>query len=206
MGNQAKAVGANLLFGVDNLAWLSIFIFGQPQTIKKGVVVKPLKLRLVMYVGGYQNQTKPAQCNATIDEKGFTLEKLGFGFTKKTIIEAGWDKIKEVSIDVPDQNGRITASRVLLTGIFALALKKKQNFLVVKLTDGEVVCKTGLANGAVPTANAQLVNMVANWGAKSELVETPISAADELAKYAALTEKGVITKAEFEVKKKQLLN
>ena len=48
--------------------------------------------------------------------------------------------------------------------------------------------------------------MVSQWDAKSELVETPVSAADELAKYAALIEKGVITKAEFEAKKKQLLS
>lgn len=156
-----------------------------------------------MYVGGYQSYDKPAKCDVTVDENGVKVEKRGL--RKKVIFEENWDKIKNVSIEIPDSSGRITASRVVLTGIFALALKKKSNFLIVKLTDGEIVVKTNVPNSGITKINAQLANMVAQWGIKEETSQQPISNADELTKYAALKEKGIITEEEFLEKKKKLL-
>lgn len=95
---------------------------------------------------------------------------------------------------------------MLLTGVFALGLKKKEKYLVVKLIDGEVVCKAEIVGSMLPKINAQLANMVNQWAIKEEVSTTAVpSNADELAKYAALAKKGIITKDEFEAKKKQLL-
>lgn len=60
--------------------------------------MKAVKLKLVTYVGGYKNLDKPGKCNVTVSDKGFKLERILFGFRKKTIVEVGWDKIKNVTV------------------------------------------------------------------------------------------------------------
>ena len=108
---------------------------------------------------------------------------------------------------------RLTATRMVALGIFSLAAKKKEvtreQYLTLVLNDGRNIIFShsnrfideATFKGQVSTAFAQLK------GAFQSMKSTPksVDASEQIAKYAELLSKGHITQAEYDAKKKQLL-
>jgi hypothetical protein len=78
-----------------------------------------------------------------LNENGFALNRMG-----KPLLEKNWNQVSDVEISgETDVNRRITATRLIGLGIFALAAKKKkvknETFIFLTLDDGnQVVLKS----------------------------------------------------------------
>jgi hypothetical protein len=132
-------------------------------------------------------------------------------------------------------NQRVTATRMAAIGVFALAAPKKtksgnvrSDFVyVLRTTTGDIEIERTIDSGDAPIigdANRNWTKVYVNQQtAKANNIKrlvaeratgkpTPInqnqssSVADELERFAELKEKGVITQAEFDAKKKDVLN
>jgi len=160
--------------------------------------------------------------------EGYELQRAGtvmivpegivFGISKAEQKLVGWDKIEHVEAGSEEQlRSRVTLSRVLLTGVFALALKKerKQKFyLSIETIDGVGLWKinsSGKDNRAMQEkaiSFASKCNSQVKSKRKKSLPNKPVASDDVLSqieKLSQLLEKKIISKAEFEAKKKELL-
>lgn len=160
------------------------------------------------YLGGYEAQAK----------SGGTLTFYENQLEYKPVFWDGFilnkSLVSEVSVEGKNEVGsRVTVTRLLTIGLFAFAAKKKttnkETFITIVLTDGrEIVMQVN--NTAPMQLKPKLSNVYATYNkGKSQTqpaVQVPSSGADELEKLAALKEKGIITQAEFDAKKKQLLD
>lgn len=130
-----------------------------------------------------------------------------------------WEKIEHVEAGSEEQlRSRVTLSRVLLTGVFALALKKekKQKFyLTIETVDGVGLWNINASgkNNRAMQEKALTFASTCNSRVKASTKTTPSSIQIEdgdifaqLEKLSGLLEKNIISKSEFESKKKDLLN
>jgi hypothetical protein len=89
----------------------------------------------VDYHGGWSGHQKPHKDKSLIiNGEGINLK----GF--KTLFTIPWSEIAGLDIEGPEEaSKRITATRILSMGVFALAAKKKSKtaILIVTTTDGE---------------------------------------------------------------------
>lgn len=121
--------------------------------------------------------------------------------------------IADVAVEGKDEvSRRVTVTRLLAVGIFAFALKKKsedkETFVTIVLKDGQEII-FHVDNKAPMDVKASLSKVLAyvrqNAAPKVVSVAAPASVADELTKLTKLKQAGVITQAEFDKKKAELL-
>lgn len=162
----------------------------------------------------------------TADESGVHIT-----FKKKYSKDFKWDEVVSFKTETQaerEESRRVTATRLLAVGIFALAFQKQtgsvrgKSYHVLLTTSGEVELELMIAGGAPSSLAGSMANysiavnereaknmqrFVAEHatGKLPKANPTGISTADELEKFAKLRDSGVITKQEFEAKKKQLL-
>jgi hypothetical protein len=145
-------------------------------------------------------------------------EGIAFMISKKEQKLIPWEKIEHVEAGSEEQlRSRVTLSRVLLTGVFALALKKekKQKFyLSIETIDG-----VGLWNINASGKNNRVMqekaltfaskcNSQVKAKSKNLISDVPQESDDvfvQIEKLSELLKKNIITKADFEAKKSELL-
>jgi hypothetical protein len=100
---------------------------------------------------------------------------------------------------------RVTATRLLATGIFAFAMKKKskESFLTVTTTRGDAIFHSEKLTPH--ELRAKLGWVLAKVGEPSAPAPAATSTADELKKLAELRDAGVLSDAEFDAQKAKLL-
>ncbi len=154
-----------------------------------------------IYLGGYEVKHK-AGGSVTFFENQIefsTLGKAKFTLTKTLV--------REVAVEGKDEvHSRVTVTRLLVLGIFAFGARKKnevkESYITIVLNDGrEVVLQVN--NIAPVQLKAKFSKVYAAYNQSKPLQQG--SATDELERLAALKSKGVITQAEFDAKKRQLL-
>lgn len=111
-----------------------------------------------------------------------------------------------------DLGGRVTLTRVALTGVFALGLKKDRSkvYIAVQLPDGQQVLIEGKAKEEKQARRfANQIQQAANHYAEKEPAAPPAPAADDpieqIKKLADLREAGALTEDEFATKKAEIL-
>ncbi len=143
-----------------------------------------------------------------------------------------WDEVVSFKTETQaerEESRRITATRLLAVGVFALAFQKHTGkvqgkfYHVLLTTSGEIELENMIAGGAPSSLAGSMANysiVVAERESKNmqrfvaeratgklpEVNAGSASVADELEKFAKLRDSGVISKQEFEAKKKQLLD
>lgn len=99
-----------------------------------------VKTQLPMkYLGGHPDREKPTTATVTIDDDGVRARIV------RPFLEIPWAEITGLAVEGPDEvEKRVTATRLLATGIFAFALKKKSKhaYLTVTTETGDVIFET----------------------------------------------------------------
>ena len=127
----------------------------------------------------------------------FTTE--GISIKRSVLGELSWSTIDWIAAD--DREGldkRVTATRVLLTGVFALALKKKTvlSYLIVAQADGDwIFAIPGLTKAELSAGINQLYPYAQIGQPEPETVAQ--SPADRLRELQSLLSDGLVTEAEF---------
>lgn len=120
--------------------------------------MKKVKVEGVRYLGGHPLHTKEVkELAAVFDDSGFhTKLPLNRPMWVRNW-SAPWDAITSIEVDGPDEVAkRVTATRLVLAGPFALAFKKKEkvSYFTVSTHDGEMIFEV---NGlSVPELRAKL--------------------------------------------------
>lgn len=156
------------------------------------------------YLGGYDKYRK------TLGNLTFFDKQLKFHAPLSAKFVIPNEQIANIAIEGSNTvSKRVTATRLLAVGIFAFAIKKKDNesYLTIELKDGqEVIFK--IKSLAPAELKAKLNKVLVNY--KSEPTTTVAnsgsSVADELTKLTRLKEQGVLTEAEFNKEKARILN
>jgi len=139
--------------------------------------------------------------------------KWSSGFSGFNLIP--WWKINELTVDgAMDFQKRVTATRILAVGIFALAVPKASQAAVSFLTVSDVEDNTLVFQMPHPPAEVegQLANVVNpawralwNQSAGTAPATQQPDVLDQLRKLGELRDAGVLTTEEFESKKTELL-
>jgi hypothetical protein len=170
---------------------------------------KKLPVRLkAQYYGGYDKYTRKAEGTLYVYVDRVEFITLGLRSFKFSI---GKQKIKDVAVEGQDQAGkRITATRLIATGVLAFAWQKKTSqkdtYITVTTTDGQeaIFHIEGKSHMELKPVIAQKIAVASNE--PTQQTQASVSVADELTKLAQLKEQGVITQEEFDNKKAQLLS
>jgi hypothetical protein len=98
-----------------------------------------------MHVVTWLDGSRGKMVSLKLNENGFALIRWG-----KSLMEKNWSQVSEVEVSgETDVNRRITATRLLGFGIFALAAKKKkvnnETFIFLTLDDGSQVVLQSIA-------------------------------------------------------------
>ncbi len=111
-----------------------------------------------------------------------------------------------------DLGGRVTLTRVALTGVFALGLKKDRSkvYIAVQLPDGQQVLIEGKAREEKQARRfANQIQQAANHYRSKDQATAPTAAPDDpveqIKKLAELRDAGVLTEDEFTAKKAEIL-
>lgn len=185
----------------------------QKSAALKQIRGKNLATLRCQYAGGY-GDVKPGAGLITFYENRVVF-KAGLG---KSLIEIDTSSIKDVAIEGRHEvNRRVTVTRLLAVGIFAFALKKKQEekeaFLTIVLKDGQEVVlqiqgKTPLQLKKTLASTLSKIKLAASnvYISESKTLNT-VEGIDDVAllKLADLKDKGILTEEEFAAKKKQIL-
>jgi hypothetical protein len=169
----------------------------------------PEQLLSAAYLGGFVGFNKRQVYNVRIGDTQATVESIAWSQKNaKVLWTMPYDKIKDIRIDTAEN---ITATRLLLTGIFAFALKKRHNYLVIPFEDEHGMMQNPLFEGIhINDIHQAIYQRVGTARARAQPVEQQpqepqVSAYDELAKLAALRDQGVVTEQEFQEQKAKLL-
>ena len=168
----------------------------------------------VKYLSGFDSYELNGSYTIWAKREGLELNKT-FGKVKILI---PWTELTQVEAgSEADLRNRITASRLLLTGVFAFGLKKerKKGFYISILTYsslGLFEVNTAMRDNRenekrakifTATCNERIIS--ASSGNKKKSTIVPSDSYEEIEKLGELLEKKLITKSEFERKKKQIL-
>jgi hypothetical protein len=91
------------------------------------------------YLGGHPAREKATTCTVTLDDDGVRARII------KGFLNVPWSEVSAVEVDGPDEvQRRVTATRLMATGLFAFALKKKSKtaYLTITTTQGEAIFET----------------------------------------------------------------
>lgn len=165
------------------------------------------------YCGGIPGADKTGDYVVSLRKEGIRVD-FGMFKSKYTI---PYENITNVSIKTDEQISKdVTIGRLLLLGVFAFGAKKKTknttNYLVIDYSENGVSTSAIFTGKDVPSFHASLLKMqqalYKKNGGKNETVSIQNSINDpysEIEKLHDLMEKGIISKEEFDEKKKQLL-
>lgn len=167
---------------------------------------KMMGVVMAEYVGGYGEYRKAKGSLMFFEKQTEFSSPMSTKFTIQS------KDIKNIAIEGKDEvNRRVTVTRLLAVGIFAFALKKKSKdqeaYITVELTDGQEVIffVDNVAPMKLKTKLAGITSLVKQGQVSQQQTATGGNVADELTKLADLKDKGILTQAEFDAKKKQLL-
>jgi hypothetical protein len=154
----------------------------------------------VVWLDGNRNR----QMSLAVNKTGFKLSM----FT--TQFQTTWDEVVSIDVDGPaGLEKRITATRLLTLGVFALAARKKtgEAFAFISFRDGDqMVLK--FPKMSEPKVKAIFVPYQGLYGsspAPSPEPSTEIDAISQLNGLADLRDRGVLTEEEFQDAKKKIL-
>ena len=160
----------------------------------------PKNVYTVAIVKGKRKSTT----NIKMDDLGFTLGTFG---TKES---HNWADLASIELDGPDNlNSRITATRLLTLGVFALAAKKKtgESYAYITLGDGSPIVlefpKTSFLQ--LKSIFAPYLSKVPNQQAENQSTSNTQSASEQIKELANLLEQGLITQDDYDSAKKQIL-
>jgi hypothetical protein len=148
---------------------------------------------------------KSIPLNVSLSNDGITTKQ---GWKGETVYL--WDKISELEVEGPDAiQKRITASRLLMTGVFAFAFKKKtgEAFVFISFKDGKEPLVLKFPKKSEPELKAIFSPY------RSRITITPTrptqvaenDSVEQLTKLGVLFEKGLIDEAEFKASKAKIL-
>ena len=168
----------------------------------------------VKYLSGFDSYTLSGAYTIWAKPEGLELDKT-FGKEKMLI---AWNELTQVEAgSEADLRNRVTASRLLLTGVFAFGFKKerKKSFYISVVTNsshGLFELNTALRDNRENEKRAKVFSATCNEKIMSsspkknkKSIEVEQSFYEEIEKLGELLEKKLITKSEFEKKKKQIL-
>lgn len=185
-------------------------------------LTKAFSLSESHYLGGWSGHTKTY---TGMSKQIFTVDSSGIGLRGfRQLFVIPWDQIVDVEIEGPEQaSKRVTATRVLALGVFALAARKKSKMsvIIVRLRSGEEAVFQS-EKMTPPEVRARLAPILSQLRVTemqhSSQVQTtatathppsaavaPLSVADEIRKLAELREAGLLTEEEFLQQKSKLL-
>jgi hypothetical protein len=192
----------------DGQWWLA------PGTFKCLGFTERFTVRGTAYHGGWSGHPK-THGNTNLLE----VDKRGIGLRgMKTIFTIPWEQIVDVTVDGPETAAtRITATRLLAFGVFALAAKKKMKAAIVIVTTADGDQAVFQTEKALPhEVSPKLIPLAAHVRKAAQqrdpasptasLPSPQTGVADEIAKLAQLREAGVLTDEEFAAQKAKLLN
>lgn len=172
----------------------------------RGAKIGALQLQ---YMGGYENKKKAIGILTFYEKQTEFNSPLS---TKFTILNSS---ISNVVIEGKDEvNRRVTVTRLLLVGIFAFALKKKNKdkeaYVTIELSDGQeaIFFVDKKSPMELRTTFASTISRVKQAGKTNQNQlsnATKGSAADELIKLASLKDQGLLTQEEFDNEKSKLI-
>jgi hypothetical protein len=169
----------------------------------------------VKHLSGFETLGIAGTCTLYATDEGLVVER-----TQKRLV-IPWERVEDVDAGTDEElRKRVTLTRVLALGIFALGVKKEktQNFYVTIAIDtavGLFSLNTGSKDNKANQSKARVFEAACKTRIKAAGVDTPkpvnvesapvTSVADQLEKLAALHEKGLLTLEEFESQKAQIL-
>lgn len=176
--------------------------------------IKQTKSVLAKYEVGLESFGLSGSYNISSAQNGLVLKRT-FG---KEVVTIPWTDLLEVEAgSEADLRSRVTLSRVLLVGVFAFGMKKekKKNFYVSIATPNSVGLFELNTSGNNNRDNEKKARVFAaacnarikqvNPNVKVNVDTKQMSNIEEIEKLGGLLEKGLITQAEFDLKKKQIL-
>jgi len=123
------------------------------------------------------------------------------------------DNIKQMVVEGKQEvSSRVTVTRMLATGLFAFALKKKevsqQSYITLELGGGQEVIffVNNIAPMSLKAVLAKVIPLYKAIEPAPSEKQSNGSVADELAKLVQLKEQGVLTQEEFDAQKARILN
>lgn len=181
-------------------------------SIKSDKTSLPTTFSLV-YKGGHPKLNKEKKCNLVITDSGININ---CGFNGNAFVS--FEQITGIHYETSEQiEKRITATRLLTLGVFALAFKKKkkntEKYLTIDYTDNGLD-NTILFNGPnSQVAHSEAFNRLSSFKSTSELQNQNDSNQqntfndpyEELKKLKELLDLEIVTQEEFDKKKKELL-
>jgi len=176
-----------------------------------------LQIAGTSYLGGWSAHPNTHGNNNILVIGKAGLEYRGF----RTLFTIPWSEIVAIEIEGPEQaSKRVSVSRALTIGVFALAAKKSSKTAVVcvRTQTGEEPCFQ-TEKWVAPELRAKITPILSQLRraladqqvTAGGLVDPKVSAgpalsvADELAKFAKLRAEGILTDEEFETQKAKLL-
>lgn len=167
----------------------------------------------ITYRGGHPKLTKEKDCSIIISGHDITIK---CGILSSASIP--FSNITGLHLETIDETERrITATRLVAIGVFALAFKKKktntEKNLIIDFVDNNIQNCVLITGKNAPLAHSKIYDQYSayintyNAPPLQSTVNTPIlDPYDEVKKLKELLDIGAITQEEFDTKKKQLLN
>lgn len=162
----------------------------------------------VEYMGGFQGKKK------ALGNLSFNKEQLVFkvALNARSSFVIPTTDIVDMTVEGKDEvSRRVTVTRLIAVGIFAFALQKKGRdkdaFVAVTLADGQeaIFHVKNQSPMELRARLSQTISQIKQYAPQPTAAAVSVSIADELAKLAKLKDDGVITQAEFDKKKTELL-
>ena len=209
-----RRVADNVAQGVDPTA--VDFDPGESRTDRLQSKTNAVTASDTQYLGGWSGHTKTytgmSKKILRVDTNGVSLVAF------KTIFTIPWSVIVALEVEGPEQaSQRVTVTRALAVGVFALAAKKKSKaaVLIVRTQDGEeALFQT--EKYTAPELRTKLTPFISQLRVAQAQSPAPVEAAakpsgvdsdpvEQIRKLGELRDQGLLTPEEFEAKKTELL-
>ena len=185
---------------------------------------KPTVFSKLTYKGGHPKLTKEKDCSLSVGDDGVTIR---YGLTNTAFIAYGY--FVSIHVETVDQiEKRITATRLLSLGLFALAFQKKkkntERYLTIDFNESGIESTVLFSGKDILNAHSEIYKRYTKFlsrqqdtntqgaelsqASENEEVNVPptFDPYEEIKKVKELLDLGIITQEEFEQKKKELLN
>ena len=208
-----QRIADNVAQGVDPTA--IDFDPGESRTDRLQSKMNAVTASDTQYLGGWSGHTKTytgmSKKILRVDSEGVSLAAF------KTIFTIPWSVIVALEVEGPEQaSQRVTVTRALAVGVFALAAKKKSKaaVLIVRTQDGEeALFQT--EKYTAPELRTKLTPFISQLRVAQAQSPAPVEAAkpsgvdsdpvEQIRKLGELRDQGLLTPEEFEAKKTELL-
>lgn len=173
---------------------------------------KHYKSLQIEFIGGYEDYKQSKGILAFYENRVEYKSPMNYSFALEN------EHVKTVAIEGQHEvNRRVTVTRLLAVGIFAFALKKKQEekeaYITFEMSNGkEIVFKVkDKSPHQLKGELASAMSAVKSAPKEPQIISTDkssahFSAADELVKLGALKQQGLLTQEEFDQEKARLLS